>query len=314
MLSLIPFCCSRCQCLALAAGIAIIVGAGSVEAQSVFSMHMPTQAPTMSLAAAGQAPVSNSLPAPMLIPSPLYGGQPGMPTLTIAQTDASAVEQEPEELGEPQVRRVNKQLQYRNEQQPTFGQDSRQQDNQNGGQGYGGSSQSNQGNGNRPTGTQSQLLDFNGQFNPWIPYGPQTQRGRMAELPIPPQFLNCRCKGATPGAPCRVYRYFEKPTDVDEKCLVCVKEPYLDCQPVEEKTEAVVYKCFETSEPFTDEGCEAGKWYKSSGSKQIRQLYPCNVAVVLRYKKPIVRYRDVWYYIDCRDQPSYGGQGQGLNY
>ena len=134
----------------------------------------------------------------------------------------------------------------------------------------------------------------------WLPDCDSQPGGWQPELEIPANLIDCSCDGATRSG-CRIWRSFVKPTDpaVDQKCVACVKEPCLSYEPVEETLRAVVYRCFETSEPFKHHGCEAGSWFEAKGTKRIRKLQPCEVKVPIKYRKPVITYRNVYYYIQC---------------
>lgn len=135
----------------------------------------------------------------------------------------------------------------------------------------------------------------------WLPTKDEYTTGWMPELEIPPALIDCTCNGKLPGPRCRVWRSYAKPTDpsINQRCLVCVKEPYLAFDTVEEKLHVVINRCFETTEPFKHEGCEGGHWYQAKGSTKLRKLHPCDATVPVKYLKPVVRYRDVYYYIEC---------------
>lgn len=160
---------------------------------------------------------------------------------------------------------------------------------------------------NEPTEEQAQqVLGYNAANNPWLPVCTDQPQGWLPELPIPQQLLDCKCDGVSPGRPCRIWRSLQKPThaSVDKECVVCVKEPCLGYKKECYEVEAVVQKCFEHDEPFCDEACEEGRWIQKKGTKVVRQLHPCKAKVKLFYWKPVVEYRDVYYYISserCHD-------------
>lgn len=145
------------------------------------------------------------------------------------------------------------------------------------------------------------VADYDYATGSWLPARDQAASGWMRELAVPQQLIDCTCNGRVPGRACRIWRSYVKPTDpsVDQNCVACVKEPCMDYETVEEVQEAVVYRCFENEEPFEQEGCESGEWFHKKGTKRIRKLYPCKVKVPIKYQKPVVTYRDVWYYIQC---------------
>lgn len=145
------------------------------------------------------------------------------------------------------------------------------------------------------------VAEFDYATGSWLPARDQASQGWQSELQVPQQLIDCNCDGRVPGRACRVWRSYVKPTDpsVDQKCVACVKEPCIDYETVEEMQQAVVYRCFETEEPFVQEGCESGEWFHKKGTKRLRKLYPCKVKVPIKYQKPVVSYRDVWYYIQC---------------
>lgn len=147
----------------------------------------------------------------------------------------------------------------------------------------------------------SRLVQYNSIENPWLPVEGSEPQGWLAELQVPENLLNCKCDGKVPGECCRVWRSFQKPThpSIDQECVSCVKEPYLSYTKVHYTVDAVVEKCFESKQPFCDKGCEDGRCIERRGTKTVRQLQPCTASVKLFYWKPIVKYRDVYYYINC---------------
>ena len=45
--------------------------------------------------------------------------------------------------------------------------------------------------------------------------------------------------------------------------------------------------------------CADGRCIETRGTKTVKQLHPCKARVKLFYWKPVVEYRDVYYYINC---------------
>lgn len=153
----------------------------------------------------------------------------------------------------------------------------------------------------------SRLVQYNASQNPWLPTCDEELPGWLPELPVPPQCLDCKCDGATPGKACQVWRSFQKPThpSIDQDCVVCVKEPCLGYEKVHHTVDAVVQKCFESQEKFCDRECADGRCIEKEGMKTVKQLHPCTAKVKLFYWKPVIKYRDVYYYINC--EPCYEG-------
>ncbi len=147
----------------------------------------------------------------------------------------------------------------------------------------------------------SRLVEYNSIENPWLPLGDDAPSGWLPELPIPPGCLDCTCDGKLPGKPCQLWRSFQRPThpSIDQDCVACVKEPCLGYEKVHYTTEAVVQKCFVSEAPFKDKECADGRCIEKQGTKTVKQLHPCKTQVKLYYWKPIVEYRDVYYYISC---------------
>jgi hypothetical protein len=147
----------------------------------------------------------------------------------------------------------------------------------------------------------SRLVQENTVENPWLPLCDDAPSGWLPELAIPPGCLDCTCDGKLPGKPCQVWRSFQRPThpSIDPDCVACVKEPCLGYEKVHYTTEAVVQKCFVSEAPFKDKECADGRCIEKSGTKIVKQLHPCKTQVKLFYWKPIVEYRDVYYYISC---------------
>ncbi|MEM6329810.1 MAG: hypothetical protein AAF790_06130, partial [Planctomycetota bacterium] len=135
----------------------------------------------------------------------------------------------------------------------------------------------------------------------WLPSCDATSSAWMPEIEPPPAYINCACDGQAPGPRCRLWRSYAKPMDptIDQRCVVCVKEPCIGYETVEVEERAVLYRCFESSEPFRRGGCEGGQCYEEKGSKRLRKLHPCEIRVPLKYERPVVKYRDVYYYIQC---------------
>jgi len=152
----------------------------------------------------------------------------------------------------------------------------------------------------QPIASPEPVATYDTRTGTWLPDCNSQPGGWQRELEIPPHLIDCSCDGAT-RAGCRIWRSFVKPTDpsVDQKCVACVKEPCLSYETVDETLRAVVHRCFETSEPFKHHGCEAGAWFEAKGTKRVRKLHPCEVKVPVRYQKPVITYRDVYYYIQC---------------
>lgn len=150
-------------------------------------------------------------------------------------------------------------------------------------------------------GEASRLVGYNALQNPWLPIGGEEPEGWMPELPIPPACLDCKCNGKLPGKPCQVWRSFQRPThpSIDQECVICVKEPCLGYKKVHDTTEAVVQKCFISEQDYTDKECSDGRCIETRGTKIVKQLSPCKTQVKLFYWKPVVEYRDVYYYINC---------------
>lgn len=138
----------------------------------------------------------------------------------------------------------------------------------------------------------------------WLPDASDQASGWLPELEVPSNLIDCTCDGQLPGPRCRVWRSFVKPSDpsLNPRCVVCVKEPYLDYETVEEELHVVLQRCFETSEPFKHKGCEGGHWYEAKGTTKLRKLHSCEAKAPVKYLKPVVRYRDVYYYIQCGDE------------
>ena len=135
----------------------------------------------------------------------------------------------------------------------------------------------------------------------WLPDCNATSSGWMPEIEPPAGLIDCTCDGQARGPRCRLWRSYVKPADpsVDQRCVVCVKEPCIGYETIEEEERAVIYRCFQSSEPFRRHGCEGGQWYEEKGAKRIRKLHPCEIKVPIKYQKPVVKYRDVYYYIQC---------------
>ncbi|MEM8865286.1 MAG: hypothetical protein AAGF31_07020 [Planctomycetota bacterium] len=142
---------------------------------------------------------------------------------------------------------------------------------------------------------------YDGQTHTWLPNCNLQSSGWMQELEVPAGLIDCTCNGKAPGPRYRVWRSFVKPTDpsIDPRCVVCVKEPCLDYETVEEEYRVVIHRCFESTEPFKHTGCEGGHCYEAKGTTKLRKLHPCEAKVPVKYQKPVVRYRDVYYYIQC---------------
>lgn len=147
----------------------------------------------------------------------------------------------------------------------------------------------------------SRLVNYNSMQNPWLPICDQDIPGWQPELPIPLACLDCECDGKLPGEACTLWRSFQKPThpSIDQQCVVCVKEPCLGYEKAHYTVDAVVQKCFEHQECFRDKECADGRCIEKEGTKTVKQLHPCKAKVKLMYWKPIVKYRDVYYYINC---------------
>ncbi|TWT85195.1 hypothetical protein Pla123a_00010 [Posidoniimonas polymericola] len=147
----------------------------------------------------------------------------------------------------------------------------------------------------------SRLVEYNAVENPWLPIRGQEPIGWLEELAVPPGCLDCTCDGKTPGEACKVWRSFQKPThpDIAQDCVVCVKEPVLGYVKEHYTTDAVVQKCFVSEKEFTDKQCADGRCIETRGTKIVKQLHPCKAKVKLFYWKPVVEYRDVYYYINC---------------
>ncbi|TWT32262.1 hypothetical protein KOR34_40240 [Posidoniimonas corsicana] len=147
----------------------------------------------------------------------------------------------------------------------------------------------------------SRLVQYNSIQNPWLPLCDDEPHGWIEELAVPPSCLDCTCHGKSPGEACKVWRSFQKPThpDIDQDCVVCVKEPCLGYVKEHYTTDAVVQKCFVSEKCFTDKECADGRCIETRGTKTVKQLYPCKAKVKLYYLKPVVQYRDVYYYINC---------------
>lgn len=145
------------------------------------------------------------------------------------------------------------------------------------------------------------VATYDTQTGGWLPDYNQTSTSWMRELEPPAGLIECTCDGVQPGPRVRVWRSLVKPTDpsIDQRCVACVKEPCLGYETVEEEYRAVLYRCFESTEPFKRGGCEAGQWFEETGDKRIRKLHPCEIKVPVKYQKPVVKYRDVYYYIRC---------------
>lgn len=147
----------------------------------------------------------------------------------------------------------------------------------------------------------SRLVEYNAMQNPWLPVRGEEPFGWLEELAVPPGCLDCTCDGKSPGEACRVWRSFQKPTHpaIDQDCVVCVKEPVLGYVKEHYTTDAVVQKCFVSEKCFTDKECADGRCIETRGTKTVKQLHPCKARVKLFYWKPVVEYRDVYYYINC---------------
>lgn len=137
----------------------------------------------------------------------------------------------------------------------------------------------------------------------WLPDANLQAGGWMREIDVPPGLIDCTCEGQLPGPRRPVWRSLNKPTSpqIDPRCVVCVKEPYLDYETVTEEHRVVIHRCFESSEPFKHRGCEAGHCYEAKGTTTLRKLHTCEAKVPVKYLKPVVRYRDVYYYIPCKE-------------
>lgn len=137
----------------------------------------------------------------------------------------------------------------------------------------------------------------------WLPDASLQAGGWMREIDVPPGLIDCTCGGQLPGPRCAVWRSLNKPTDprIDPRCVVCVKEPYLDYETVTEEHRVIIHRCFESSEPFKHRGCEAGHCYEAKGTTTLRKLHTCEAKVPVKYLKPVVRHRDVYYYIPCKE-------------
>lgn len=148
------------------------------------------------------------------------------------------------------------------------------------------------------------IASYDSRSGTWLPDRADRVSGWLPEIEVPSQLIDCTCNGQIPGPRCRVWRSFVKPTDpsLDPRCVVCVKEPYLDYQTVTEDLHVVIHRCFETSEPFNHKRCEGGQCLEAKGTTTLRKLHPCEAKVPVKYLKPIIRYRDVFYYIQCCDE------------